>query len=643
MKTVLGVVYFATLIFCASQVAMAQTTLDTYPFCTTGSNLDFEIETEPLVPYYFDISVSGSAEGVEIPWTLLTFPLNRPYLRMDMQGAGFQNIMHNFDGLTDAAGHATATLTIPDEPWLIGAHLYGAVIALDYSATGSDGFYLISNPVHSVVVADTDDLDWTDLTPAPGAIVVYVSSSSGADSNSGLSSASPVQTLAHAGSLMRDGLPDQLLLKRGDVWTFESFSSWVKSGESPLAPMVFGAYGTGPRPLIQSGSSTGWSKRDDADVQYIAIVGLHFLAHTYSGSGGPKGIQIAGRGGNFLVEDCKFEGYSTNIVVQGSLDRIHDVAVRYCTVVDSWAVGRHAQGLFAGETDNLLVEGSVFDHNGWNPNIDGANRTVYNHNLYISTSNTGVVVRNNIIARGSSHGLQARSGGLVENNVLIQNALGIDFGISHGGTSPLDGGVTGVVRGNIILEGDDIGSRPRAYGMQIGNIDSAVVHNNIICNDISAEPYGKAIFLNGDHGIGINQLDIHHNTVYNWRGNIALTGSTFQALSISNNIIQSGDPLSQIVTIQNPATAGTTFADEIYFSVQSPDRWFRVDRVYMDLPQFSSELSEVGSLDMQAIFQDPDRSPATYSALIGGLGTVEDFLSKARAQSRYQYDPGYSA
>src|SRR5690348_8973015 len=66
---------------------------------------------------------------------------------------------------------------------------------------------------------------------------IYVSSSQGNDSNSGLDFNNPVKTLSHAKALMRDGHPDWLLLRRGDTWN-EPIGVWTKSGVSQQDPMV---------------------------------------------------------------------------------------------------------------------------------------------------------------------------------------------------------------------------------------------------------------------------------------------------------------------------------------------------------------------------------------------------------------------
>src|ERR1043165_3600243 len=56
--------------------------------------------------------------------------------------------------------------------------------------------------------ARADDGGWTALSPGASSRVIYVSSSSGVDTNSGLSTTAPVRTLSKAYSLLRDGSPD---------------------------------------------------------------------------------------------------------------------------------------------------------------------------------------------------------------------------------------------------------------------------------------------------------------------------------------------------------------------------------------------------------------------------------------------------
>ena len=63
------------------------------------------------------------------------------------------------------------------------------------------------------------DRGWTEISTSADSRLVFVSSSSGSDTNSGLDELSPVKTIAKAFSIVRDGYPDHVLLKRGDTFT----------------------------------------------------------------------------------------------------------------------------------------------------------------------------------------------------------------------------------------------------------------------------------------------------------------------------------------------------------------------------------------------------------------------------------------
>ncbi|CAN0450143.1 unnamed protein product, partial [Phaeothamnion confervicola] len=73
---------------------------------------------------------------------------------------------------------------------------------------------------------------------------IYVSSSSGSDLNTGFGEApcaapctGPVASLAKAMTLMRNGQPDWMLLKKGDSWT-AAFGELKVSGASAARPML---------------------------------------------------------------------------------------------------------------------------------------------------------------------------------------------------------------------------------------------------------------------------------------------------------------------------------------------------------------------------------------------------------------------
>ena len=139
-----------------------------------------------------------------------------------------------------------------------------------------------------------DDEGWTILRPAADTRLIYVSSNTGDDDTARFYSPDdpavgadpfrpkgPVKPYGsvHSGlAAARDGHPDWVLLKRGDVW-HEALGS-PPNGRSTQEPLVIGAYGDGPqRPQLRlRGKQSGVRFHIHDGFHDIAIVGLEFYA-----------------------------------------------------------------------------------------------------------------------------------------------------------------------------------------------------------------------------------------------------------------------------------------------------------------------------------------------------------------------------
>lgn len=301
---------------------------------------------------------------------------------------------------------------------------------------------------------------WTSFPPSTDSKVIYVSTS-GLDTNDGLSEASPVQTLNKAFSFTRQGYPDQVLLKRGDVWQDENLNG-LKPGRSATEPSVVSYYGgTGARPQLRvSGAALN---KDNPGFSHIAIIGLHLVKYTmdpndpgYTGENGKTHTlirHIAKDSYNFLIEDCVLHFGELGL---GFIDMSYNVTVRRNIIVDGWnqnssTTNQHTCGIYICKADGILIEENLFDHNGWNEQVPGAGRNMYAHNMYLQTTNIGnnATVRGNIVARGASAGIQQRMGGLNEDNLAVGNSTGIG---PVGGSSQLQPTICYAFN-NVILEG----------------------------------------------------------------------------------------------------------------------------------------------------------------------------------------------
>jgi hypothetical protein len=111
------------------------------------------------------------------------------------------------------------------------------------------------------------------VTPAAEARIIYVSASTGDDTNDGLSPDFPVKTITRGEQLVRDRSPDWLLLKRGDRWQV-GLDDWHKRGRSAEQPMIIGAYGTGSRPLMKSATANA----PELSLEFVTVIGVQFIA-----------------------------------------------------------------------------------------------------------------------------------------------------------------------------------------------------------------------------------------------------------------------------------------------------------------------------------------------------------------------------
>src|SRR5689334_20109358 len=164
---------------------------------------------------------------------------------------------------------------------------------------------------------------WTVVDPSADTHIIYVSSSAGNDANSGLSTSAPVKTIAKGYSLLRDGMPDWLLLKKGDTWHETLGAGWTKSGRSATEPLLVSSYGSGARPVLATGADTGLDTQGDAN--WVDFIGINFYANTRDPNSPDytPGVDLNQAGFRWLapttgllIEDCVFNYFGTNIMIQ---------------------------------------------------------------------------------------------------------------------------------------------------------------------------------------------------------------------------------------------------------------------------------------------------------------------------------------
>jgi hypothetical protein len=354
------------------------------------------------------------------------------------------------------------------------------------------------------------------------------------------------------------------------------------SGFEIKSDVTVAYYGTGARPRVNGGIVF------NSGAKNIKIIGLHL-----HGNDDGSGIDMEGINGakNILVEDNLIENFDDgiNIVAYPSAPAVDGMVVRRNVIVDN-TEGTRPQGMYSSKARNILIEENVFDGNGTRCNCT---KSTFDHNLYIQQDNEGIVVRGNVIARGSSHGLQLRSGGIAENNLFLENPINMFIDQQ------------GRVADNVVLGSNTFNG---FGGAKIGNVGIEVLR--IRAHNVTAE----------------NNIVAHSNVD-------SVSENAFMFGGISNGcggeIPESCEPkplssLSNVAFKNNIVDdwRGTAFA-------KNPNK---------PTPGYV----ETGN-SWQGAPKSSPRTISTYISSLGGSGGLSTFLSEARKQSKDTWKPQYTA
>lgn len=487
---------------------------------------------------------------------------------------------------------------------------------------------------------------WTVFTPSADTRIVYVSSSEGNDANSGLSEDAPKRTIAAGYALLRNGYPDWLLLKRGDVWVAESFtgaSAWNKSGRSETERILLGAYGDGERPVVQPvGAMNGWAAASGSTaLSHIAIVGVKFFTNTWNGDAStgvsPTGLSWLRIGSDFFIEDCYFEGFANNVVVQGfphdpGLDGF---TLRRSILINPLRTDSGNTNFYSDSVRGFVIEGCLFAQTAANE----AAGNKLSHNIYfnqLSHADPRNRVAANIFYNGRTN-LTVRTSADIVNNLVIRGGQGIWLGYNN--TPVLS---TGNVSGNVIIE-----SRNHWNGQSLGQglgftyVDGIECRDNLLFHSTDGLNHAGIIVQNSCHGIAFER-----NVAYDWKD----AGS---ANNISALLVIEGTPPGPVQLRQNEfgqivenwilrASGAATFTNVTFvgnqYAAARLQPFMAVGDSSYTLEQWRSQFDPSGDISPRT-YPDPARTVGQYSStVLGEAASTEAFILSAAQQSRTNWD-----
>jgi hypothetical protein len=480
-----------------------------------------------------------------------------------------------------------------------------------------------------------------------------VSSSTGLDSNTGLAPNAPKRTLGAAYLELRNHAGDQMLLRRGDTWTNEFFYPsdrlWGKSGYSSDQPVVIGAYGTGARPVVRHDQTPMRVQTSDG-CAHVRMENLNIQA-IRTPTNSPQGVAWWAAGGDFEMRDCRVQNFCLNLNIDAPAPmEASDIRFVRCELLDAHAgPSGPSQGAYVANVSDVLFDGCLVDHNGWR--YPDRMSTMLNHNLYLSATSTGVVVRDCIVARGAATGIQLRGQRMdALSNLLLANPLGITMG--HGSQTPQQTS-RGIIHGNVVIDSADTGWGSsllyRGFGIAWGRVSSGIIQDNIVAHGWSQLGEEPA------YSVG----DFAHNTVFrnniglDWKGPIlSIRYPISNSSSIGDNTFVNA-PGRVVTSIDTPGgvpadLGGAWLGNKYWGTGPTAFRpWLGTTpgiAVWEDTTDDVVELTDAGlgsvNISMPAYIAAVAPEIPAYT---DSLAAIDAFLEQARAQPIAQTDRRFTA
>jgi hypothetical protein len=534
-----------------------------------------------------------------------------------------------------------------------------------------------------------------------GSRMIYVSYDTGSDSNPG-TQASPMRTLKASSLFLRDGYPDQLLLRCGDTWpAIDRFINRRISGPSAGAigktctgPILFSFYGSGARPiiLVDRRSSIGFYTNGVARNN-IAIIGIEFYSYArdynnafysfYDAQVSSCAINLAAPTSWTLIEDCRFSFFGVTLILAGSAHNRHGtIAVRRCIFYHSYALGGgnsftgHSQHVYMSYVTTPILEDNVIDYGGWDPTlitpatvtiIPGFPGTVMwpttprfgnGATIYVESSGGGLLAKSPYFVvdlNGRSFQLATTVGGT---GVTISSGASTTMQWADPCSTIYNHNLYGgescgpfICTGNISLNGNDL--MVRSGGTITGNFSSYCNLGISIgafvgcCGSRGGEPTITAVDMSGNviqHANGRSTAPVFNTlqqTAGGAAGNLANAAGTGMSILVTNNIFSqqdSSDP-SQAFAISDHTPGDCTGCYVINNIIFKWAGSVTQNPIHEGNTVTRNVFDQTG--DNVEGYLAPYRDIISYDRdILGGPGTFADFESRAvnRALQTWPYN-----
>ena len=228
---------------------------------------------------------------------------------------------------------------------------------------------------------------------------------------------------------------------------------------------------------------------------------------------------------------------------------------------------------------------------------------------------------------------------LLENNFYIEGEVGISIA---GDTSNALRFANVTIRDNVLMH---IGrtqptNRDLAWYLDCQDWDGGLVENNLFLD----QP-----LLDNSYGINFSgqserNVTIRTNVFYGLRGRsfeFSVNGSE-SGILVQDNEFQDEAQSSKLI-VHSGSFSPLTYQGNKYFTNASAAAWFKVGGVNKSYSQWLTSSGETGSSSASISYPAPGRDEATYMSSLGGTPSLAAFAAAARAQSKSNWYPEFTA
>jgi hypothetical protein len=302
----------------------------------------------------------------------------------------------------------------------------------------------------------------------------FVDATLGLDTNSG-SAGAPIQTIGAVNALaLKSG--DQVLFKRGETWAGTRLTP--PASGTPGGEILFGAYGSGARPIIGAVASL---YSIDAATNYTFYRNLHFL-------GGTDNVFFL-RGSHIVLDDVVIEGdgvtKADGLRLWGAT--AHHITVMNCESKLNQCLAGGGAGIMCSNTSApgpsyVTFLNTSSHNNGTDASLD--------HGFYIKYCDNITLSRCPAYSN-TAHGIQVQT----ENTNILVDSCAMYLNGNKG--LWLDGCAAG---SNVRVINNDIYTNVK-QGLGLGTTmnDASILHNTVVNNATTKTAYGIQI-ANGAAG-----------------------------------------------------------------------------------------------------------------------------------------------